>query len=63
MRAVLWTRYGPPEVLRVGVIDTPSPKVDGLLVRVGRCASPMFVPCAARIFEECELETTRSRER
>ena len=62
MKVVKWTRYGPSKVLWVGAIDTPSPKVDGFLVRVRRCASPMFVPCAARIFEECELQTTRSRE-
>jgi hypothetical protein len=62
MNVVKWAQYGPSEVLRVGVIDTPSPKEDELLVRVRRRASLMSGPCTARIFEEREPQTTRSRE-
>jgi NADPH:quinone reductase-like Zn-dependent oxidoreductase len=34
MRAAVHTRYGPPEVVQVTEIDTPSPAADELLVRV-----------------------------
>lgn len=34
MKAVLWTRYGPPDVLQVGEVEKPSPKDDEVLVRV-----------------------------
>jgi NADPH:quinone reductase-like Zn-dependent oxidoreductase len=34
MRAVLYDRYGPPEVLRIGEIARPVPKEDEVLVRV-----------------------------
>jgi NADPH:quinone reductase-like Zn-dependent oxidoreductase len=34
MRAVLWEKYGPPEVLRVEEVERPVPKDDELLVRV-----------------------------
>ena len=34
MRAAIATRYGPPEVVRVGEIEPPSPKPGELLVRV-----------------------------
>jgi len=34
MRAVVYTRYGPPDVLRVTDVETPVPKDDEVLVRV-----------------------------
>jgi NADPH:quinone reductase-like Zn-dependent oxidoreductase len=34
MRATIHDRYGPPEVLRVGDVERPTPKEDELLVRV-----------------------------
>ena len=34
MRAVVYDRYGPPEVLRVEEVATPSPAADQVLVRV-----------------------------
>ena len=34
MRAVVFDRYGPPEVLRVEEIDQPVPKDDEVLVQV-----------------------------
>ena len=34
MRAVLWDRYGPPDVLRVDEIERPVPNDDEILVRV-----------------------------
>jgi NADPH:quinone reductase-like Zn-dependent oxidoreductase len=34
VRAVLYDRYGPPEVLRVEEVPTPSPAADQVLVRV-----------------------------
>jgi NADPH:quinone reductase-like Zn-dependent oxidoreductase len=34
MRAVVYDRYGPPDVLRLEVVDRPVPKEDELLVRI-----------------------------
>jgi NADPH:quinone reductase-like Zn-dependent oxidoreductase len=34
LRAVLFDRYGPPEVLRVAEVDRPVPKADEVLVKV-----------------------------
>jgi NADPH:quinone reductase-like Zn-dependent oxidoreductase len=34
MRAAVWDRYGPPEVVRVGEVDKPVPKDGELLVKV-----------------------------
>ena len=34
MRAVIHDRYGPPEVLRLGELDRPTPAADQLLVRI-----------------------------
>jgi len=46
MRAVVWTRYGPPEVLSVQEVREPEPKNDEMLVRVE----------AANVFPgDCEL--------
>jgi NADPH:quinone reductase-like Zn-dependent oxidoreductase len=34
MRAIVWTKYGPPEGLQLATVATPSPKSDELLVRI-----------------------------
>ena len=34
MRAVVWDRYGPPEVLRIEDVERPAPKDDEVLIRV-----------------------------
>ena len=34
MRAVLWTAYGPPDVLRLGEMERPAPKDTEVLIRV-----------------------------
>lgn len=34
MRAIIWTRYGPPEVLVPGEVKKPEPKDDEVLIRV-----------------------------
>jgi len=38
MKAAVYTRYGPPEVLRINDLETPVPKDDEVLLRV-RAAS------------------------
>ncbi len=34
MKAILWTKYGPPELLKVGEVRKPTPNDDELLIRV-----------------------------
>lgn len=34
MKAVLWTNYGPPEVLKLREVDTPAPQDTEVLIRV-----------------------------
>ena len=34
MKAVIWTRYGPPDVLQLQEVATPIPKDDEVLIKV-----------------------------
>jgi len=34
MKAVIWTKYGPPDVLQLQEVETPTPKDDEVLIRV-----------------------------
>jgi NADPH:quinone reductase-like Zn-dependent oxidoreductase len=34
MKAVVWTRYGPPDVLEVRELEKPTPKEDEVLIRI-----------------------------
>ena len=34
MKAIVWTKYGPPDVLELREVDKPSPKDDEVLIRI-----------------------------
>jgi len=49
MRAITYSRYGPPEVLQLSEVRTPAPKDDEVLVRV-RAAEATNSDCEMRSF-------------
>ncbi|MCH7662707.1 MAG: NAD(P)-dependent alcohol dehydrogenase, partial [Chloroflexi bacterium] len=34
MKAITWTKYGPPNVLRLSEVAKPAPKDDQVLIRI-----------------------------
>lgn len=50
MKAIIYTRYGPPEVLQFAEVDTPMPKDDEVLIRV-RAAEATKSDCEMRSFK------------
>jgi NADPH:quinone reductase-like Zn-dependent oxidoreductase len=50
MRAIVCTRYGPPEVLRLAEVEKPVPRDNEVLIRV-RAATAMMGDCEMRGFD------------
>ncbi|MDH3374734.1 MAG: NAD(P)-dependent alcohol dehydrogenase [Gammaproteobacteria bacterium] len=50
MRAIIWPKYGPPDVLQLKVVETPTPKGDEVLIKV--VAATVFAgDCEMRRFD------------
>ena len=47
MKAVIWTKYGSPDVLQYGEMETPTPKDNEILVKIHAAAVTMR-DCEAR---------------
>ena len=68
MKAAVWTRYGPPEVLQLQDVDVPVPKDDEVRIRIrattvtaGDCEMrtlklPLFLGWPMRL-NSCSVET------
>jgi len=57
MKAILWTKYGPPDVLQLGEVEKPTPKDNEVLVRIyattvtaGDCGLRSFKTSALSVF-------------
>jgi NADPH:quinone reductase-like Zn-dependent oxidoreductase len=49
MKAIIWTKYGPPDVLQLGEVDKPTPRDKEVLVKV-HAASAFSGDCELRRF-------------